>query len=568
MRVDLKNGQWEVSEIGFNAPLIFPGTMEKQTVARVVMRKHGDQVRKFAEMTRQMGGRPTPEQAAVLGAGHTGEMVWDFVSDRFQDPAESEMRRADRQTAPYFVRQYEPGAFDAGSMVPYATPPAGAFTRPVAGLMSRLGVERLPGMSRVPEWAGRSVLADTAAQGAFFGAADDRSTAIEGAGYGLGGGLLGKALARALRPADTMSQDPMLIERANTGERLGYELLPSQRTGSTRLEQFEDIVESNWFSGGGALKLAERNQANSNRIVAEALGFNDKVYSKVSGDMLDRKSREFNERFARLTDGQSIRLDDDFLDVLEGLYDANQKSWVGGKDIEKVLDKALRDATSNDGWISAKTYQDMSSDLTREATAAFRSTGGKASQAKYGHQIAGLKTALDDAAERTIGADYRDAFRALRSDYKTFSQLLEGRVINEETGNVNLNNLANILRKQDKQGYRFDRNKSDLYEATRFERSFPGQGVNSLTARRQSIPGTLAASGILGMMGYDQGETSGGIAAATALPASLWLMGRYYHSPAGRRHFGKGLLPPISEDFRRHLGQRVGQAAIATGLAQ
>ena len=567
MEIETKHGQRYVTGEGIPEELVFPGGLDEQTVARIVMQEYGDSIRAAHENRKRMGV-PSPMESAVLKAGQTAEMLWDFMNYPTgfteagrQKQAELDAKRADRAAVSEYLGQFNPLESGLGEAAPYFAIPAGAGSRPIQGLLTRLGAKE------TGETVGKSATADMAAQGGLLGAASDEGTALEGAAYAAPGGFLAQALSRVLRPVDRYRQDPHIIDMADRGERLGYELMPSQRTGSRRQQQFEDILESNFFSGGGALRTAERNQANSNRIVAEALGFKDRVYNKVTGDMLDRKKSEFDDRFARLTEGQYVFLDDDFYSALDRIESENVASWVGNKDIQKLIERARNQAEINDGWIDSKAYQDLSSDLSREITSAFRSTSGKASQAKYGFQVAGVKEALDDAAERTIGADYVDAFKALRQDYKTYKNLLQGRVINEETGDVNLNNLANILRKQDETGYRMGRNESDLYEATRFTRAFPGEGVNSLTARRQSIPSTLATAGLMGMMGYDAygGDAAAGVASAAAVPMSLMLMGRYYNSPMGRRHFGKGLLPPISDEFRRYLGQKVGAASFAAG---
>lgn len=572
MRLTEKNGQYVVDQIGLDQPLIFPGTMDKQTVARAVMQKYGDQIRANEERKRLMGEPLPPEKRFLLGMGQTGEMFKDFLTrPRFgwgpefeASQAEYDARAADRRMVTNRLDQYG-DSFSYGQMTPYFAPPVGAASKPIAGLMSRLGVNRIPGLGGASEAVGRSIIADAAGQGAVLGAASDDGTAVEGAAYAGAGGFLGKALSHALRPVDRFAQDPHLAAMADRGERLGYTLLPSQRTGSKALESFEDILENNWFSGGGALKVAEMNQANTNRIVAEALGFRDKTYTKVTGEMLDRVSQRFSEGFNRATSGSAIRLGDEFIDVLAELERSNM-GWVRNKDLKKVINRAFEDAASNGGWISGEQYQRISSELVADIRANYKMGGN----VRYGQKIQTLKEALDDAAEFSLPPERVQQFKDLRSDYRTYAMLMKNSTINEDTGDVSLRALRQTLRRDDKRGYRELKNRSDLYDATRFEGAFPGYGMNSRTSARQSIPATMASSGILGMLGYDAyGDDPGaGVAAAIALPASLGIMGRYYNSPLGRRHFGKGLLPPISDEFRRYLGQKVGLGAVAATQAQ
>lgn len=580
MRLKEKNGQYYVDQIGLDQPLIFPGTMDKQTVARAVMDRYGDQVKQHDMQIKMSGGKPPPEKAFMLGAGQTGEMFSDFLNKpRFNIGREGITAPTPEQLAPYEERaqdrsrissemsQYSPTAFSAGAMTPYFAAPVGAVTRPAEALMSKLGVESIPGMSKAPEMVGRSIVADTASQGALFGAASDDSTAAEGAAYGAGGGVLGKALSRALKPADTVL-DPQTRRLLDRGEDLGYTITPAQRTGSRNLAMVEDSMENNLLMSGGLEKVREANQANSNRIVREALGFKGPFPDRVTPQMLDEVSDRFNQRFKALTSDQSIKLDTpELLDTLARLEADNTDYVIYNKDFAGVIDRTLDLMAKNDGWLSGKDYQVLSSKLVKGIRSSFKPGGNP----EFGIQLSNLKDAIDDAAEMSLGARSLDDFRSVRSDYKTYANLMKNSVINEDTGDVSLRQLGNVLRREDKYGYRRGKNTSDLYDATRFTRATQGDGVNSLTARRQSLPQTVIASSLLGAAAGsgDGGDPIAGVAAAAGLPISMLLMGKYYNSPAGRRHFGKGLLGPISDDFRRYLGQKVGAGmtgAAAQGL--
>lgn len=568
MRLTTKNGQHYIDQIGLEEPLMFPGTMDKQTVVRAVMDRFGDQVRYHAEKTR-LRGNPSPEQAVMLGAGQTGEMLGDFmnkprahIGPGETDPAllaEYDQRANDRRMMTREMAQTDHGGkFNAGGVLPYFAAPAGLITRPASSLLSKLGVESVPGLSKAPEMVGRSIVADAGSQGAVFGAASDDSNATEGAAYGSGGGMLGKALSRALRPADNVL-DPYSRDVIERGKDLKYVVTPATRTGSKGLAKFEDAMENNLLTSGGLDKVREANQENSNRIVREALGFRGPFPNRITPDMLDQVSDRFNKRFGELTTDQSIKLDDPgLLDALEALEADNTNYVIYNKDFADVIDRTLDLMTKNSGWLSGKDYQILSSKLVKGIRANYKPGGN----AEFAAQLGALKDAIDDAAEASIGAGHLDQFRSVRADYKVYANLMKNSVINEDTGNVSLQQLGNVLRREDRYGYRRGNNSSDLYDATRFVRATQGDGVNSLTARRQSLPQTLMASTLAGAAagGPDQDPTSAALGAA-AIPASLLMMGKYYNSPAGRQHFGKGLIPPISDNFRRHLAQKIGLAA-------
>ena len=570
MRLQTKNGQHYVDQIGLDQPLMFPGTMDKQTVVRAVMSRYGDQVRYHEEKTR-LRGNPSPEQALVLGAGQTGEMLGDFmnkprahIGPGETDPAllaEYDQRAEDRRMMTRDMQQTDHGGkFSAGGVIPYFATPAGLVTRPVSSLMARLGVESVPGLSRAPEMIGRSVVADAGSQGAIFGAASDDSNATEGAAYGSGGGMLGKALSRALRPADNVL-DPYSREVIERGRNLNYVVTPATGTGSRALAKFEDAMENNLLMSGGLDRVREANQENSNRIVREALGFRGPFPNRITPDMLDQVSDRFNKRFGDLTTDQSIKFDDPgLLDALEALEADNTDYIIHNKDFREVIDRTLDLMTKNSGWLSGKDYQILSSKLVKAIRANFKPGGN--GNPEFAIQLSQLKDAIDDAAELSIGSAHLDEFRSVRADYKVYANLMKNSVINEDTSNVSLQQLGNVLRREDRFGYRRGNDSSDLYDATRFVRSTQGDGVNSLTSRRQSLPQMVMASTLAGAAagGSEQDPASAALGAA-AIPASLLMMGKYYNSPMGRRHFGKGLIPPISDSYRRQLGQKIGMAA-------
>lgn len=570
MRLRKAQGQWLVDQIGLDEPLKFPPVMDKQDVARAVMQRYGDQIRARAGRHQELRGM-SPEQGATIGAGHTTEMMSDFLhrpmthfpaywttpESRAQEQAEMDIRREDRRQAAIEIPQYNEG-FGYGQMIPYFTPPAGAGSRAIEGLMTRLGVERLPGMSRAPELVGRSATADAAAQGAVLGAASDEGGALEGAVYGGAGGLLAKSLAKALQPVDSRL-DPYEQQMMDRGRELGFKLSPAKATGSKGLQRFEEALEQNIITGGLGDPLRAHNQANANRIVMEALGFKG-PYKRLTPKMLDDVSEDFNDRFGELTQGQAVYLDDpNFMDKLVRLESETVDYPLYNKDFKDVIQKTVDMIADGDGWLSGEQYKVLNTKLTKGIRAGYKPNSG---QSDFADELVEFKDALDDAAMASLGPDVLDRYRNTRADYRVFSALMKNSVIDEDSGNVSLRQLGNVLRREDRYGFRRGKNTSDLYDATRFERTFPPLPGISPTARLQSLPQTVAASTMMGgAAGLMSGDPFTGGAAAAGLPASLYAMGRYYNSPMGRKHFSGGLAP-ISDAWRRMLGQKIGMAAV------
>lgn len=543
---------------GFEKPFIVPDGMTRAQYGQILYKHHEDAIKKAQAMKKYMGTPETlgsPELgAAMIGAGDTVKGLElgsrDILSPTGLTTAPSPEERMVRGDIRHHVSKQNPGSFAAGQALPFFSIPMGAGSKPVGKTMSLL-----PKMGRVGEYLGKSAVADAAITGAILGAADDQMSVTQGGGAGAIGGMLGKGLGTLMRPSSSRL-DPHLQQLAQRGEQLGYELLPSQRTGSMNLARLEDAMENNFFMSGGMDKITEKNQKNANRIVAESLGFQGK--DAITPDMLNQVRQNFSDQFDALTVGQDIRLGDEFVDTLQGLENTKFRSLLGRNKIQSVIDEGLDVAAENQGFVRAEDYQAMSSELTQAITSAYR-TG----KAPYAKALEKIKTALDDAVEASLGGDTREAFRQLRSDYRVYKMLMQRKAINEQTGDVNLKTLATTLRNKDEYGFRMGNTRSDLYDAAQFESAFPGKGMNSLTASRMSIPQSVG-TGMLGM-GLAATQSSDPLtigASGLAFPLSLWAGGKYYHSPLGRHHIGKGLLP-LSDALRSQLTQKAGLLSLA-----
>ena len=567
IKIENDGGGWKVTGLGLEKPLRYPAAMTRMQVGEDLRKNFMPQIRAQKEKMQAMGGAPSPEKAALLGAGSTTEMFSDVLSrPRFgwgpeyeASQAEYDARADRRAETNAMIRDYQPRAFDMGATVPYFAPPARAGSmvgRAGLGLFGKIG-------AGAAEAVGRSAVADATIQGAVLGGMTDDGSAAEGAAYGLGGGLLGTALSRVFKPFDNnlSAYDQRMIDR---GEELGYQVTPAQATGNRRLQNYEDALENNWFSSGSMERIRDANQANSNRIVAEALGFQGPYLTQVTPEMLDTATRRLSDRFNDIIeDAPMIRLDDEFLAIAERMIGKDPR-WVASKKADKALWKAIDQATdpATGGMITSEAYQTISSDLTQNIMSSFRT--GK--NVRFAQDMQALKKALDDAAERSLPPGRVQEFRDVRGDYRVYSDLMKNRVINEAKGDVNLSALDSVLRKNDKFGYRRGNKDSDLYDAARFSKFAEGHGVNSRTAARQSIPQTLGLIGLSGAAGA-AGGTEGvatGIGMGATIPVSLMLLGRHYGSKIGRAHLGGKV--PIDQTLHNFLVGKSGQAA--AGISQ
>ena len=88
--------------------------------------------------------------------------------------------------------------------------------------------------------------------------------------------------------------------------------------------------------------------------------------------------------------------------------------------------------------------------------------------------------------EQSLGGDDLAKFRHARKLWKNLVTLEKPGVLRTETGDVSARTLANRLAKQDKRGYRYEENTSDLYDAARMSQQFRPPVGDSGTATRLS----------------------------------------------------------------------------------
>ena len=536
---------------GYDEPFIFPGDMSDQDITIALSRRFKKEFEETEAFKKHMG-KTSPEKAMLIGAGKTAQ---DFVDGTKylgrkiagNQPGLDELaaKRESRRPGYEYLQRQQPSATQTGEILPYFGVPMGLTSRPTGA-----AVGMIPAMERLANPIKESVFVDSVGTGGLLGLMDYKASSGEGMLAGGAGSGIAKGMTSLLKPT-TSRLNGVQAKNAQKGLGLGFKLTPAMQTGSKGLQGLEASMESSALMSGGLDKLSDHNQKKANQIVADALGFRGKT--EITPAMLDETADRFTQRYADLLDGNHVQLDDQFLDDLARIESDNKSSWVTGRDLDKVIDKALDDVMQ--GSISPQRYQQIATDLARKAR------NNKVNNPDLAHQLQEMRTALDDAVDRSLGA--KDEVLTLRADYRVFKNLKKNSVINEDTGNASLRQLKNILRREDDYGYRRGNNTSDLYEATRFMNSFPEAFGNSGTSHRQQIQGLLGASALTGAMGYgSDGSLLTGAGTALLPAAAMYGFGKYYSSPVGRHHFSQGLIPNMSEDMKRLIGNKTGLLAI------
>lgn len=395
---------------------------------------------------------------------------------------------------------------------------------------------------------GANTLVGSTAVGATLGALNpvvEGESRLSNAGVGAVGGAagygIGKAVGRAITPAETSisSSQSRVLEK---GKDLGMKATPGAATGSTGLRQIEASAESLPVTSGPFSALKQNNQTVLNRAAAKAIGENADA---ITDDVLNAARTRIGNEFAKVEAIPSIPV---------GTPVQNKLASIEFK-YRGLLDKPLAQYDVVDdiyrnlgGDITGKQYNTWQSQLRQIAQDQF--TRGKP---KIGFAIFEVKDALDDAASSVMSARERMAFQQARQQWKNLVMLETGNVVNEQTGNVSGGLLKNVLSRKDKHGFRLGGNASDLYDATRFYKAFPGIVGDSGTATRSFLPhlgSTMLAGGGLGAAGGVYGEYNPTVGAGLGALAPLALAlaarggaGAYLSGP-GRAYMTNQVLSP------------------------
>lgn len=343
--------------------------------------------------------------------------------------------------------------------------------------------------------AGRQMLGRAAASGAAIGAAS-------GAGYSeadtirglLGDTALGGAVGGAAGiafPAAGQVIGKIGQKTASIADDLGMRLTPGHRYDSPMLKKIEASMESFAPTSPGFSAVRKYNQQAINRAAAEAIGESG---DSLGGDVLGMAHARIGDEFKRLTQGQTIPIDQSFIDELQAIRQSIDTPLKGAKKANRVLDAVEKIIAS--GAIDDKAYQDISSEVADDMMS--KSTKGISKSA-----LSKLKESLDNAYERALGSDDLAAFRKARSQWRNLANIVESRSVNE-SGDVSGLKLANRLASKDKYGYVYGHNKTPLYQAARAAQQYKDIVGNSGTAERLLVP--MAANALLGAAG---GATTG-----------------------------------------------------------
>lgn len=438
-----------------------------------------------------------PIDATVLGFGRTGDKLLAGISSIFSNEAgkaqiNAEQQAADQAYAP--VSEAHPVSAFVGETIPYMTPIGGGLRGMVAGqsILAGLGHEQggagdqavnaaISGglTAAIPYGAGKAMNAIRGpVQPGALGALPPSGSApnsIPGRNP-----TVDPDIRNPLDMGPSQTVNPRLVQRA---DEIGYKITPGERTGNKTLQKLEAGMESYPYTSGMIDDLRQKNQQTVNRLAGESIGLKTE---SITGDQLGTAAQRISDVFTSLTNGKKrIEISDGIVDKMFGVIDDSKRGLnsigFGGDDVEglvgDILDQSL------DGSISASQYQRFSSQIGSKIQALYK---GDLSNPDLAKQLGSIKSVLDDAVEQSLGGDDLAKFRHARKLWKNLVTLEKPGVLRTETGDVSARTLANRLAKQDKRGYRYEENTSDLYDAARMSQQFRPPVGDSGTATRLS----------------------------------------------------------------------------------
>jgi hypothetical protein len=299
--------------------------------------------------------------------------------------------------------------------------------------------ESLPAMA-VPG-AGASLLGAMVAGAApellSYGSAQERASkgAVGAAGGAIGYGI-GGLLNTLIKPAGAGTKvNQGAIDAA---ERIGFKPMAGQATQNPALLNIENYLARNPGSSGTMRAINQGNQEAINSAAMSSIG---QVSKDASPAVLKAAENTLGAEFQRLQSVTAPRLGTDFVDALQKIELANAaKGSFRNPQIDKLIDKGLDLAAQ--GNLSGQAYKEIRSELSAQANSAFKAEGG----ATLGQALKTVRSALDDAAEKSLSAADQQAWATARSQWGNWKTLTKGLVA--EGGDVSAARVAQQLRSQ------------------------------------------------------------------------------------------------------------------------
>ncbi len=342
------------------------------------------------------------------------------------------------------------------------------------------------------------------------------------------GGVVGKyagdAIGKLLKPVPRAIDNSAGVAAA---DRLGMQLTPGQKTGSTGLQQIEAVLSRTPGSAGMFDAIKDANQGRMNAAAARSIGENS---SNITEDVIAKASQRIGNKFNELSAKSQVSLGDSFAKLVQKLQSTNEKlGSFRNPQVDGLIEKSAQLAQMRD--IPGDVYQVIRSELTSSADDAYRSGNSAAGKA-----MKEIRNALDDSAKAGLSKTDQVAWDEVRKQYAHLKTLVKGNTI--EAGNVKPNLINSALAKFNPQMYKAGQIDSPLNDIGVVSQNFKQAVPNSGTPERTAMQNMLFGNPVTGL--------------PTAALANLYA--RAYLSKAGQKYATKGIVdlsPKVQELLAR-----------------
>ena len=422
---------------------------------------------------------------AFTDIGRGGQALWEKTKGRFGELDEERMAelRADEEEAARLyapLQEAAPVATFAGEMLPYlATAPIGGGGLTAAALRGGQGA-----MKKLAAGAGiEGLIGGT--QAALGSPIDDQGEAF-GWGATISAGI--PILGNALRHMGNRAVDAYQLAKQADVDRIP--LSPGQRLGSEGLTKLEENVAKIPGMGSAFRGIDDAQQKGINRLALESIG---ETGEELSGGVLREARENIGKRFEdAIGRNEAFNYDTKFKKLLRDVK-TEWKGSVGkgaGTDVPlKAADDILQKIKDSRGMLSARRYQEISSDLSDLLDSGIRG--------KEKRMVRKIKTGLDDMMERNLGGEKLTKFREARKQWRNLNDIKNSLdEVDLESGNISPLKLYNRLRRKDPE--RLGTAMDPLTRAARFGKRLKPLVPNPGSAAALMVPASIGGAYTLG----------------------------------------------------------------------
>jgi hypothetical protein len=507
------------------------GTSQDELTSMLYERKRGAAVQ---QGKRDLADSQSFGDAALIGAGKFGDSAWAGLKQIGTGLVGAAANALPDSTIKRSLEDYataQAGAIDQDQQDKLREYAVLADRRPFAtGLGEGAAMMAVPGASAVRGAKGAEMLMQAGAAGAVpgligYGTMEEKGGAgLAGAAGGVLGGALGAGIGRAIQPFRP-AMNEVRTAAMDAAERFGLKLTPAEITGNRALKWAQAAIDDLPFASGmGTARRAENAAALNRAALADVGEVGTQITDKTLAGAKTRLGGEFENAFkaerVQLTDDTVGKLAQINQDALRFLPD--EKAKVVTNRIEQILGKIERDDA-----IPGLAYQKWRVEV-------------KSKDGDTNHYLQQVRSAIDEAASNSLSEGKMEAFKNANRQYAALKTLLQGNVVNRETGNVMPKQLDSALASRYGDAYKTGQltgNLPDVAKAGMLLREMPNSG----TAPRMAYSGGMGGGGLGVATGLIDPLTLGAAAATPALAQMAM------NNPLARRYTSKGLFAVTPE---------------------